>query len=60
MMRYGPLYNTVMNAIECLNSKGRLCIITFHSLEDRAVKQAFSDSVRKMYMSARFTILCLW
>ena len=37
-MRYGPLYNTVMNAIECLNSKGRLCIITFHSLEDRAVK----------------------
>ena len=38
-----PLYNTVMNSIDCLNSGGRLCIITFHSLEDRAVKQAYTD-----------------
>lgn len=38
-----PLYNTVMNSIDCLNSGGRLCIITFHSLEDRAVKQAYID-----------------
>ena len=36
-----PLYNTVMNCIDCLNSGGRLCIITFHSLEDRAVKNAY-------------------
>lgn len=42
-----PLYNTVINAIECLKPKGRLCIITFQSLEDRAVKQAYSDSVGK-------------
>jgi len=59
-MKYGPLYNTVMNAIDCLNSKGRLCIITFHSLEDRAVKQALLDALRKMYMSTRFTILRVW
>lgn len=42
-----PLYNTVKNSIECLKSDGRLAIITFHSLEDRAVKQAYSDSIGK-------------
>ena len=42
-----PLYNTVRNAIKCLNKDGRLCIITFHSLEDRAVKNAFSDAEGK-------------
>lgn len=39
-----PLYNTVLDSIDSLNSKGRLCIITFHSLEDRAVKKAFIDA----------------
>ena len=38
------LYNSVMNSIDSLNPGGRLCILTFHSLEDRAVKQAFKDS----------------
>ena len=42
-----PLYNTVMNSIDCLNPDGRLCIITFHSLEDRAVKQAYTDCLGK-------------
>ena len=42
-----PLYNTVKNSIDILNEKGRLCIITFHSLEDRAVKNAYQDSVGK-------------
>lgn len=42
-----PLYNTVINAIDCLKTGGRLCIITFHSLEDRAVKQAYIDSLGK-------------
>ena len=46
-----PLYNTVINSINCLKKNGRLCIITFHSLEDRAVKEAFKDAMRKMYMS---------
>ena len=36
-----PLYNTVKNSIDVLKPKGRLCIITFHSLEDRAVKNAY-------------------
>ena len=38
-----PLYNTVINSIDCLKPGGRICIITFHSLEDRAVKRAFQD-----------------
>ena len=28
----------------CLIKVGRLCIITFHSLEDRAVKKAYIDA----------------
>lgn len=42
-----PLYNTVMNSIDSLKEQGRLCIITFHSLEDRAVKNAFVDATGK-------------
>lgn len=42
-----PLYNTIIDSIDCLNSGGRLCVLTFHSLEDRAVKNAFNDSIGK-------------
>lgn len=42
-----PLHNTVMDSIECLNENGRLCIITFHSLEDRAVKEAYIEAQGK-------------
>ena len=55
-----PLEETVLQCINLLKTGGRLCIITFHSLEDRAVKNAYIQSERKMYMSARFTILCMW
>ena len=54
-----PLYKTVRDCIDCLKPGGRLCIITFHSLEDRVVKQAYTDAVRKMYMSAWITLLCM-
>ena len=54
-----PLYNTVKDSIDCLKKGGRLCIITFHSLEDRAVKQAYIDAVRQMYLPERFTLLCM-
>ena len=42
-----PLYSTVMDCIDCLNDKGRLCIITFHSLEDREVKNAYIEAQGK-------------
>lgn len=42
-----PLYNTVLSSIKCLKEGGRLCIITFHSLEDRAVKEAFIEAQGK-------------
>lgn len=38
-----PLYNTVIDSGKMLNEGGRLVIITFHSLEDRAVKQAYIE-----------------
>lgn len=35
------LEKAIEDMVDILNSKGRLCIITFHSLEDRIVKQTF-------------------
>ena len=37
----GMLERFIENSIDVLNTDGRLCVISFHSLEDRIVKQAF-------------------
>ena len=42
-----PLYNTIKDCIEILKPQGRLCVITFHSLEDRAVKNAYIEAKGK-------------
>jgi 16S rRNA (cytosine1402-N4)-methyltransferase len=39
----GALEQVVDDAIDMLKSGGRLCIITFHSLEDRIVKNGFRN-----------------
>ncbi len=37
------LENTIKSAVERLNKKGRICVITFHSLEDRIIKNTFAE-----------------
>ncbi len=37
------LENTVKSAVDRLNEGGRICFITFHSLEDRIIKNTFTD-----------------
>lgn len=37
------LRQSILDIVDVLDSKGRLCIITFHSLEDRIVKQTFKE-----------------
>ena len=38
---FGNLRTAISDGFECLNKGGRMAIITFHSLEDRIVKQEF-------------------
>ena len=37
------LEKAIRDSVDILNDKGRICIITFHSLEDRSVKNTFID-----------------
>ena len=42
----GSVEKVMRDAIPCLNAGGRLAIITFHSLEDRIVKNGMADAAK--------------
>ncbi|MBR1846034.1 MAG: 16S rRNA (cytosine(1402)-N(4))-methyltransferase, partial [Oscillospiraceae bacterium] len=42
----GAIADTMEAVIPRLNPGGRLCVITFHSLEDRIVKVAMAEAAR--------------
>ncbi len=42
----GSVEKVMRDAVNCLNPGGRLAVITFHSLEDRIVKNAMNDAAR--------------
>ena len=42
----GSVEKVMRDAVTCLNSGGRLAIITFHSLEDRIVKNGMADAAK--------------
>ena len=42
----GSVEKVMRDAIPCLNKGGRLAIITFHSLEDRIVKNGMTDAAK--------------
>ncbi len=50
------LRNTLDDMIEMLNPGGRICIITFHSLEDRIVKSAFRKNENPCTCPSHFPV----
>ena len=42
----GGVERVMKRAVKALNPGGRLCVITFHSLEDRIVKNAMQDAAK--------------
>lgn len=54
------LEDTLDEMIELLNPGGRICVITFHSLEDRIVKTIFKRNEDPLHLPTRISSLYLW
>jgi len=52
----GVLKRAILNGFELLEEQGRMCIITFHSLEDRIVKETFSTFINGCTCPKEFPI----
>lgn len=52
----GALRGAVSDMIDCLSPSGRIAVITFHSLEDRAVKETFAERVKGCTCPASFPV----
>ena len=52
------LRDSLDGMIDFLNDGGRICIITFHSLEDRIVKTISEEM--KIHVPVRRTFLCVY
>lgn len=52
----GALRELMGTAVERLKPGGRLCVITFHSLEDRIVKSALSEAARGCVCPPEFPV----
>ena len=52
----GAVETVMRDAIDCLNPGGRLAIITFHSLEDRIVKNGMQDAAKGCTCPSNFPV----
>jgi len=52
----GSISSMLSKAPSLLNPGGRLCIISFHSLEDRLVKKAFAEGAKKCNCSKEMPV----
>ncbi len=52
----GAVEKVMEDAVSCLNPGGRLCVITFHSLEDRIVKTGMANAARGCVCPPNFPV----
>lgn len=52
----GIIDRTIVDAADMMNSEGRICVITFHSLEDRIVKNIFKELAEDCVCPKEFPI----